>query len=128
MKYKFCILVLFLFSKFNGFSQQKFIQHVVAKGETVTKIAERYSIKPAAIYEINPDASKGLKLNGILLIPSTSSNDKKAITESTQSTPSTVLPKEHVVLAKETLYGIAKQYGIKVADLQNLNPSLAKKV
>lgn len=124
MKYKFCILVLFLFSKFNGFSQQKFIQHVVAKGETVTKIAERYNIKPAAIYEINPDASKGLKLNGILLIPSTSSNDKKAVTESTQST---VLPKEHVVLAKETLYGIAKQYGIKVADLQNLNPSLAKK-
>lgn len=123
MRYKFCVLILFLFAKFNGFSQEKFIQHVVAKGETVSKIAERYNVKPASIYEINPDAKRGIKLKEILLIPSVS-NDKKAVANTSNSTAE---EKQHLVVAKETLYGIAKQYGVKVADLYKLNPNLEKK-
>jgi len=122
MKYKFCILILFLFAKINGFSQEKFIQHVVAKGETVSKIAERYNVKPVSIYEINPDAKRGIKLKEILLIPS-ASNDKKAVANTSNSTTE---EKQHLVVAKETLYGIAKQYGVKVADLYKLNANLEK--
>lgn len=113
-----------LFSKFNGFSQEKYVKHVVAKGETISKIAEQYNVKPAAIYEINPDAKKGIKFKEILLVPVISLVDKKSVVEVSKSN---VVQKEHVVLAKETLYGIAKQYGVKVADLYALNPLLEKK-
>ncbi|OYX80907.1 MAG: hypothetical protein B7Y83_17900, partial [Flavobacteriales bacterium 32-34-25] len=124
MRFKFWIVLLVLFSKFNGFSQEKYVKHVVAKGETISKIAEQYNVKPAAIYEINPDAKKGIKFKEILLVPVISLVDKKSVAEVSKSN---VVQKEHVVLAKETLYGIAKQYGVKVADLYTLNPLLEKK-
>ncbi|MEN9908362.1 MAG: hypothetical protein RLZZ540_1511 [Bacteroidota bacterium] len=124
MRFKFWIVLLVLFSKFNGFSQEKYVKHIVAKGETISKIAEQYNVKPAAIYEINPDAKKGIKFKEILLVPVVSLTDKKIVAEVSKSN---VVQKEHLVLTKETLYGIAKQYGVKVADLYSLNPLLEKK-
>lgn len=100
------------------------MKHTVAKGETISKIAEQYNIKPAAIYEINPDAKKGIKFKEILLVPVAISAVKKPLVEVSKSN---VAQKEHIVLAKETLYGIAKQYGVKVADLYALNPLLEKR-
>ncbi|MFA9188858.1 LysM peptidoglycan-binding domain-containing protein [Flavobacterium magnesitis] len=120
MRCKFWILILVLFSKWNGFSQEKYIQHVVAKGETVSKIAQQYNVKPVAIYEINPDAKRGIKFKEILLVPFTS-NGKKEVANTSNSE---IKEKKHIVLAKETLYGIAKQYGVKVADLYRLNANL----
>ncbi|AOZ99918.1 peptidoglycan endopeptidase [Flavobacterium commune] len=124
MRSKFWIVFLVLFCKFNGFSQEKYMKHTVAKGETISKIAEQYNIKPAAIYEINPDAKKGIKFKEILLVPVAISAIKKPLVEVSKSN---VAQKEHIVLAKETLYGIAKQYGVKVADLYALNPLLEKR-
>lgn len=124
MRCKFWIVLLILFSRFNGFSQEKYVKHIVAKGETISKISELYNVKPAAIYEINPDAKKGIKFKEILLVPVASFTDKKSIVDVSKSN---VVQKEHLVLAKETLYGIAKQYGVKVADLYSLNPLLEKR-
>lgn len=124
MRYQFWILLLFLFSAFKGFSQEKYIKHVVAKGETISKIAEQYNVKQAVIYEINPDAKKGIKFKEILLVPIAASADKKQVAAISKST---LAQKEHLVLSKETLYGIAKQYGVKVDDLYTLNPLLEKK-
>lgn len=124
MKCKFWILLLVLFSKFNGFSQEKYIKHVVVKGETISKIAEQYNVKPAAIYEINPDAKKGIKFKEILLVPVGIVADKKTVVAAPNLN---LTQKEHLVLPKETLYGIAKQYGVKVVDLDNLNPGLEKR-
>lgn len=121
MRFKFWILFLVLFSKFNGFSQEKYVKHTVAKGETISKIAEQYNVKPAAIYEINPDAKKGIKFKEILLVPVTSVKTEKIIANPP------VRQKQHLVLAKETIYGIAKQYGIKVTELYVLNPFLEKR-
>jgi cell wall-associated NlpC family hydrolase len=124
MRCKFWIVLLVLFSKFNGFSQEKFIQHVVAKGETISKIAQQYNVKPAAIYNLNPDAKKGIKFKEILLVPVTAVADTKIVNSSSNVFTK---QKEHLVLAKETLYGIAKQYGVKVTDLYAINPSLEKR-
>jgi LysM repeat protein len=33
-------------------------------------------------------------------------------------------PEKNTVLPKETLYGIAKQYGVTVEDLNKINPTL----
>ena len=43
MRCKFWIFILFLFAKMNVFSQEKYVQHIVAKGETVSKIAQQYN-------------------------------------------------------------------------------------
>ena len=50
-------------------------------------------------------------------------------TKETVKTPENkviTLPKEHIVLQGETLYGIAKKYGMKVNDVIQLNKSLLK--
>jgi LysM repeat protein len=44
-------------------------QSTVAKGETIIKIAQQYH-KTSAIYELNPEARKGIKFKSTLLIPS----------------------------------------------------------
>lgn len=128
MRCKFWIILLVLLAKLNGFSQEKFIQHVVAKGESISKIAEQYNVKSAAIYELNPDAKKGIKFKEVLLIPVASSvkNQKKSA-NAVASSIVDAKQEQHVILAKETLYGIAKQYGVKVTDLYAINPSLENK-
>jgi cell wall-associated NlpC family hydrolase len=103
----------------SAFSQEKYTEHTVSKGETITKIAQQYNIKPSKIYELNPDARKGIKFKSILLIPATT---KKSTPEvATQYSEDT-----HTVLLKETLYGIARQYGVTVKDLYKIDPELEK--
>ncbi len=114
------IVTLFLLNSIVLFSQENSVKHTIVKGETISSIAEKYDVKQSAIFKLNPNAKKLLKLNSILLIPvavtkKTNIKSKVATNHST---------KEHEVLAKETLYGIAKQYGISLKELNELNPTL----
>ncbi|MEZ7506225.1 LysM peptidoglycan-binding domain-containing protein [Flavobacterium sp. Arc2] len=109
-----------LLSSLSGFSQQKYTEHTVSKGETISQIAAHYNIKPTAIYELNPDARKGIKFKGVLLIPAAVSKSKNTTSDIAIAYPE----KKHTVLPKETLYGIAKQYGVTVEDLYKINPTL----
>ncbi|TDE04810.1 peptidoglycan endopeptidase [Flavobacterium sandaracinum] len=103
------------------FSQEKITKHTIVKGETISSIAEKYEVKQSAIFNLNPNAKNLLKLNSVLLIP---------ITSTKNTAPKTKIAinnsfKEHEVQTKETLYGIAKQYGISVKELNQVNPTLA---
>lgn len=114
------VVTLFLFSSIAVFSQEKIKKHTIVKGETVSSIAEKYEVKQSEIYKLNPKAKNLLKLNSVLLIPTvaaknTNTKNKIAINHS---------EKEHEVLAKETLYGIAREYGISVKELNQANPTL----
>ncbi|WP_413999031.1 LysM peptidoglycan-binding domain-containing protein [Flavobacterium sp. W1B] len=117
------ILVFVFFSGFSVFSQEKYTKHTVLKGETISKIAEHYSLKSKEIYELNPDARKGIKFKSVLLIPTkkVEKNENKTV-EVVSNYPE----KNHKVLPKETIYGIAKQYGITVKDLYKINPTIEK--
>jgi peptidoglycan DL-endopeptidase LytE len=110
------LFILLLLVSIKAFSQEKPIKHKIAKGETITSIAKQYNIKPSAIYDLNPDARKVLRLNSVLLIPAL--NLKKE-TESEK-----IAEKTHEVKPKESLYRIAKQYKISIDDLKKWNPSL----
>ena len=123
MKYYSCLFLIVFFSSMNLFSQEKYRQHTVSKGETISEIAQKYNVKPSAIYELNPDAVNGIKYKTVLLIPT---NTKKNKTVSTSTTASNLAEKTHEVLPKETVYGIAKQSNISVEELYKLNPDLEK--
>lgn len=114
--------LFFILCSISGFSQEKFTNHTVKKGETVSGIAKKYNIDQKAIYELNPDASKGLGVNSILIIPNTTAA-KSVSVESFQNQAEDI---QHKVFPKETLFSIAKKYKVKVQDLYAINPNLEK--
>lgn len=114
------IVALFVLNSIVVFSQEKITKHTIAKGETISSIAEKYDVKQSAIFKLNPKAKNVLKLNSTLLIP-------VATTKSATTKNKTVLNSgiiEHQVQPKETPYGIAKQYGISLKELNEVNPTL----
>lgn len=121
MKYFFAICITSLLLNYSVFSQEKNTKHKVEKGETINQIAQKYSVTPFEIYQLNPDAQSGLKPNSILLIPKSASN-QKAVLKIQPSTKTTT----HQVAPKETLYGIEKKYGVSDEDLKKANPNLEK--
>jgi len=122
MKYYKLILILAIINFSTVFSQEKLIKHTVQKGETITAIAQKYKVEPSAIYELNPDCTRTLKLESIILIPRQTSKIGKAKIESKP----TLVENLHEVEPKETLFGIAKQYEISLEELNVANPELAE--
>lgn len=119
MSSRIIILVLFLNCLLVS-AQEKTIKHTIVKGETISSIAEKYEVKQSAIFQLNPNAKKLLKLNSVLLIP-----QKKATTKQQESQSSVSEATQfHEVQAKQSLYAIAKIYGISLQKLKDLNPSL----
>ena len=114
------VVTLFLFSSIAVFSQEKSKKHTIAKGETISSIAEKYEVKPSEIYKLNPKAKNLLKLNSVLFIPTVAEKNTNTKTKIATN----YSKKEHEVLAKETLYGIAKEYGITLKELNQANPTL----
>jgi LysM repeat protein len=121
MKYFITVCMACLFFTFSVSSQEKSITHKVEKGETITQIAQKYKVTPYDIYQLNPDAQSGLKPNSVLLIPKSLTKKPTAIPIKTNSQAKT-----HLVLAKETLFGIEKKYGVSDEALKKANPFLEK--
>jgi LysM repeat protein len=119
----FLVLALLFFCSVSAFGQTK---HTVAKGETVTQIAQKYKVTPYDIYKLNPDAQSGIKENDIILIPA----GGKGIAASENAKPTTsqsgAKPATHTAKPKETLYSISKQYGVTVDELVAANPTLSQ--
>lgn len=87
--------------------------YAVQKGETVRSIARDHGISESVIYNLNPDSRNGIKANSILILPSTkssSSKDKSVII--------------HKVQKQETLYGLAKKYGVSEESIKKHNEEL----
>ncbi|MDN3724975.1 LysM peptidoglycan-binding domain-containing protein [Aequorivita sp. SDUM287046] len=110
------VSVTFLFMISCGSAaQQQYKSHSVQQGETVYSIANQYGISEETIYNLNPDAKNGLKVNSVLIVPSNS-----VITSGTNTNNY----RDHKVKKKETLYGIAQQYNVSVEDIKKLNKEL----
>ena len=123
MKYSSCLFLIVFFNSMSLFSQEKYKQHTVSKGETISEIAQKYNVKTSTIYELNPDAVNGIKWKTVLLIPTnTNKNTKVSYPAIASKNPEN----KHEVLPKETLYGIAKQHNITIEDLYKINPNLQK--
>ena len=122
MRYRTWILGMVFMSGFSAFSQENYKEHTVAKGETITKIAQQYNIKASDIYNLNPDAKKGIKFKSVLIIPNAVQKTKNPVAEKAVTTTT----KTYTAYPKETLYSIAKKHGITVDNLYKINPTLQK--
>jgi LysM repeat protein len=109
------------------------ITHVVQSKETLYSLSKQFGLSMEAICELNPELKtnnlkKGLKLKFPnkdavnLKLEDTNSNLDKA--GSTNDDIVSITNVVHKVVAKETLYGISKQYGVSIADIEKLNPGI----
>lgn len=106
------ISLVFILSFNKITAQDSIIEHKIQKGETAYFIAQKYKVSVDEIYKLNPESQNGIKDNQILKVP-VHVGEKKNQNQIT-----------HIVGAKETLFGLSKQYGISVEALQNANPIL----
>ncbi|GAA4052482.1 PBP1 and LysM peptidoglycan-binding domain-containing protein [Flavobacterium chungnamense] len=97
---------------------QNYTKHKVAKGETITQIAQKYKVTPYDIYKLNPDSQSGIQPDAILLIPKSIEKEVKNDEVKTASA------KIHEVQPKETLYSISKEYKVSIEELEEENPFL----
>lgn len=115
MRYFF--LLLFSVFSIQLAAAQDYIRHKVAKSETVTQIAKKYSVTPFDIYRLNPDAQNGVRENDVLLVPSSAKP---------KTTAAAAKPRTHLVASGETLFSIARKYDVSVANLEKVNADLLK--
>ncbi|OOV16313.1 LysM peptidoglycan-binding domain-containing protein [Flavobacterium sp. LM4] len=90
------------------------IIHIVAQKETLFGLSKQYNVSVEALQNANPILINGLQVGQELVIPQNTSK-----TENITSSKAT-----HLVVAKESLFSIARQYNVSVQDLESLNKGL----
>ena len=130
-------LLFFVFAVANpSYSQQqveisgvKYILYNASKGESVFNICQKYKVSQADLLKANPGLPAVLKAGTSVKIPA----GPAAVEEPKKTEP--VAPSVqttedeyyyHKVASKQTIFTIAKQYGIQVNDLIRYNPEITK--
>lgn len=93
------------------------ITHIVGEKETLYGLSKQYHVSVEAIQ----NANQAILVNGLLVgqelnIPNSSNLSKTETAGSSKMT--------HQVVAKESLFSIARQYNVSVQDLENLNKDI----
>ncbi len=107
------ISLVFILSFNKITAQESIIEHKIQKGETAYFIAQKYKVSLDEIYKLNPESQNGLRDNQIVRIPVHTPIMETEIKQLT-----------HTVAAKETLFGLSKQYNVSVEAIQNENTSI----
>ncbi len=111
---------------------KEYYEHKVKKGQTAYGISQMYETSVDVIFTNNPAAKNGLNIGDKLYIPVKEGEGSAQNEEETdvETSAHEGLQEEvqvdtnqliHEVKAGETLYGIAKKYGISVDDLKAAN-------
>ncbi len=115
-------------------STTKFIDHKVKKKETLYSLSKDYNVEIDQIKRYNKQLySKELQTGEIIRIPQGNSGPVSDKNDLAQNSSKPVIPaktqnsqisktREHIVLPKETKYGIARKYGMTVKELEAANP------
>ena len=118
------ILVTLLYAAFNAFADSTY---VVKKGDTLYSISRKYEITVAELRTANNLSENDvLKEGAKLTIPTADISNAAALSSSkavsSESKPSVTLPSAVYQVQKgDTLYGIARKYGIKLPELLAMN-------
>lgn len=88
-----------------------YVYHRIMQGETLYALCNRYNLLQEKIIEVNPSIDwNALQIGQVVAIP--------------KAKQQTVSYRTHQVQKKETLYSIARQYGVSVDEIKRANPSV----
>ncbi len=112
-------------------------QHTVTAGDSLSAIAARYGVSSQQLMQYNKMNSTVVKLGQVIRIPSgnapvtapvataqvepTTLPVARPVISQPVSRPTTALPRQHKVIAGDTLSGIASRYGVSVGQLLRHN-------
>ncbi|MCB0761207.1 MAG: LysM peptidoglycan-binding domain-containing protein [Flavobacteriales bacterium] len=95
-----------------------YLLHRVRKGETLFGISQQYKVDVNQILEDNPEANSGLSVDAVLRILI---NDVDEVVLERPEPEASDSLNTHLVKQGETLYSIARLYGIGIDQLESLN-------
>ena len=101
---------------------KEYYLHFVKRGETLFAIARAYGLTANDLFRDNPEARQGISAGSVLKIPVR--NERDQATALKQEPSKTYF--YHIVKKQETLYGIAKKYGISIETLKGMNPRMGE--
>lgn len=102
---------------------KRFTVHAVQQGQTLFAISRAYAVPVEELLKANPAARDGLSIGQELLIPQAAVVKKEARTAPVMAKDGELI---HTVARKETLFGIARRYGLDINDLLERNPELTE--
>ena len=97
--------------------------HTVSAKETLFSISRQYGVSVDQIRAANPFLADGLKTGQVITIPGAGSEQATA-PKGSDPGKGPAKPIFHIVAAKETKFGIAKRYGLTIAELERMNPGI----
>lgn len=109
----------------------EFTNHRVKRKETLFSLSREYDVSIDNIKRYNRHLySEELRRGEVIRIPvnlpkeSAPAQTQKPVKEEPSGNPMDLSIKDHVVLPKETKYGISRKYNITIAELERLNPQM----
>lgn len=104
-----------------------FLSHKVEKKETLYSLSKQYDVTVEDIKRYNKQLySKELQNGETIQIPvfSTRNADVTRLPATVPAKAGISKTREHIILPKETKYGIARKYGMTVGELEAMNPTV----
>ncbi len=99
---------------------EKFFYHPIQGGETIYSLSKKYRISQNDLEYANPNLNPNqLPMGFVVKIPKDKVKNK--LLEQSSSEDDFVI---HTVKRKETIYSIAKHYGVEISDIQKANPTM----
>lgn len=100
---------------------RRYTVHVVEAGQTLFAIGRSHAVPVEALLAANPEAKEGLSIGQEVLIPQDAVVRREVRTAPVMLRDGELL---HTVAKKETLFGVARNYGLHINDLLERNPEL----
>jgi LysM repeat protein/ABC-type branched-subunit amino acid transport system substrate-binding protein len=127
-----CLFTLIISIPDPGFSQElveisgvKYVLHSVKKSETVFSLCQKYKVTQKEILQANPGLAAVLQTGSTVKIPVKKIEAKEPVkVEVTKPAQVDTEVYYHKVAKKQTIFLIAKQYGLTANELIRFNPEL----
>ncbi len=109
-----------LSESYYGLNKNDFYYHTVESQQTVTYLTQKYNVPKELIYKYNPGSEDVIQIGQVIKIPK-----PHLVYSEVSSTPDTSdSSNKYEVKTGDTLYSLAKLYGVSVADFIEENPDL----
>ncbi len=107
----------------DAFDHNRYIYHVIRKGETLYSLSRRYNVPVDVIIDNNEELEKeSLQINQVLRIPKKKIDSETPMAEERDEDGHII----HKVQRRETLYSISRVYGVSIGGILELNRDVAE--